>query len=473
MKSILVISQSSSSQEIHQALFAKYRIDVASSFQECFQKYSQNRYEFAFLELTLLQENFSEYTLDNCRKALQPLRRVFPASQIIVISRQDQLRDAVFVLKAGASNYLTTPINADELKHVIESTNEAIRIRSELDYLRDQFWQRDSLQIIRTNNAVMKKVFQQIRSVAPTKTTVLLLGETGVGKGIIAKLLHHHSERQNNPFIHVHCGAMPDTLLESELFGHEKGAFTGAVKRKLGRFEIAKGGTIFLDEINTITPAAQIKLLQVLQDKIFQRVGGEHFIESDIRAIIASNQDLRKMSEAGEFRSDLYYRLSVFPIEIPPLRERPEDILILANTFLDKLNQLYFKEIYDFHPLVIEALQKYLWPGNIRELENLMERAYILETSSVLTPESFPQELFNSDLPKAKVLLDTSLSLAEMRQLNLEYIERQYLKELLARHQGKINHTAEAAGISTRQLHKLLTKYKIRKEEFKNVTFHI
>jgi transcriptional regulator with GAF, ATPase, and Fis domain len=318
----------------------------------------------------------------------------------------------------------------------------------------------------------MKAVYRNIRSVAPTKSTVLLSGETGTGKGIAANLIHRHSNRREGPFISVHCGAIPDTLLESELFGHEKGAFTGAVRRKLGKFEIATGGTIFLDEIGTITPSAQIKLLQVLQDGIFQRIGGEQSIKTDVRVICATNTNLKWMCEEGDFRKDLYYRINVFPIDIPPLRERVEDIPHLVEVFLKQMNKFNTKEINDVSPQVVETLKRYSWPGNIRELENLMERAYILETSSVLTPESFPVELFESESVSANPPVDSSLTLAEVRRKGIEDIERNYLKELLARNRGRVKESAEAAGITTRQLHKLMAKYGIRKEEFRTSPTH-
>ena len=268
--------------------------------------------------------------------------------------------------------------------------------------------------------------------------------------------------------ISVHCGAIPDTLLESELFGHEKGAFTGAVRRRLGKFEIATGGTIFLDEIGTITPSAQIKLLQILQDQTFQRVGGEETLEANVRVITATNTDLKKMCEDGQFRKDLYYRLNVFPIEIPPLRDRPEDIPHLVEVFLKRMNKFSSKEIHHIHPRVLEAFTRYSWPGNIRELENLMERAFILETSSLLTPESFPSELFESEVPSASVFFDTQLTLTEVRHRGIEDIERHYLKEVLAKNQGRIKESASVAGVTTRQLHKLMKRYGIRKEEFRS-----
>jgi len=222
-----------------------------------------------------------------------------------------------------------------------------------------------------------------------------------------------------------------------------------------------------LDEIGTLTPAAQIKLLQILQDGTFQRIGGEETLEVDVRVISATNADLNAMCKDGRFRKDLYYRLNVFPLEIPPLRKRTEDIIRLIKGFLKNLNKVNTKEIHGIHPQVIKAFEKYPWPGNIRELENLIERAYILETSSELSPESFPAELFETDTASASIPLNSNLTLAEMRKRGIEDIERNYLKELMVQNRGKIKDSAEAAGITTRQLHKLMTKYGIRKEEFK------
>ena len=333
--------------------------------------------------------------------------------------------------------------------------------------LEDGFWRVDWLETIRTESSRMREVYEKVKSVAPTKTTVLLQGETGVGKGSVAKLIHQHSSRKDGPFVHVHCGTLPDTLVESELFGYEKGAFTGAEKRKLGRFDSAQQGTIFLDEINTISPALQIKLLQVLQDRIFQRVGGEVAIETDVRVIAAANADLRQLSSDGAFRRDLYYRLSVFPIEIPALADRHEDIPHLIQTFLQRFNYVFSREIHEVDPQVVRALQRYPWPGNIRELENLLERAYILETTSVLRPESFPQEIMTDSGSAAEVVLDASLPLSMVRKQTLEHVENQYLKELLTLHKGRLNRAALTAGVTTRQLHKLLAKYGIHKEDFK------
>ena len=466
MKGVLVASKNQSAcNAIRTSLRSEYRIDAASSKDDCLEMSRKKRYEFLFIDVEVLRESMLN---NNYKTALQPFWHAYPTAQIIAMSSQEMIREAVRAVKAGASDYLTYPVNPDEVKYITQSIYESIIMESELDYFRDRFWQEDSLEIVRTRSPLMKRLFDKVRSVAPTKSTVLLSGETGTGKGVLARLIHRHSNRKDGAFISVHCGAIPDTLLESELFGHEKGAFTGAVRRKLGKFEIAQGGTIFLDEIGTITPSAQIKLLEILQDGTFHRVGGEETIKANVRVIAATNADLKNMCEAGQFRKDLYYRLNVFPLEIPPLRERMEDIAYIIEVILKRLKKFDLKEIHDVHPHVIDAFEKYSWPGNIRELENLMERAYILEFTPILTPESFPDELFTSNPSPARVEPNISLSLAEVRRTVIEQTERCYLKELLAANNGRIKESAETSGISTRQLHKLMKKHGIRKEEFKS-----
>jgi DNA-binding NtrC family response regulator len=467
MKGVLVASNNQSAcNAIRASLRSEYRIDAVSSKDGCLEMFRKKRYEFLFIDVEVLRESMLN---NNYKTALQPFWHAYPTAQIIAMSSQEMIREAVGAVKAGASDYLTYPINPDEVNHITQSIYASIIMESELDYLRDRFWQEDSLEIVRTRSPLMKRLFDKVRAVAPTKSTVLLNGETGTGKGVLSRLIHQHSNRKDGPFISVHCGAIPDTLLESELFGHERGAFTGAVRRKLGKFEIAQGGTIFLDEIGTITPSAQIKLLEILQDGTFHRVGGEERIEANVRVIAATNTDLKKMCEAGQFRRDLYYRLNVFPLEIPPLRERMEDIVYIVEIILKRLKKFDVKEIHDVHPHVIDAFEKYSWPGNIREMENLIERAYILEKSSILTPESFPNELFASNPSPIQVKPNISLSLAEVRRTDIEHTEKRYLKELLAVNKGRIKESAKAAGISTRQLHKLMKKYSITKEEFKTL----
>jgi DNA-binding NtrC family response regulator len=470
MKSILVVSSEEETfSKIRSCFPSTYRFAQSSNKRGALDTLSKARYDLIFVEITLLNESLQA---DGYKSALQSFWELCPSIEIIVMSPQEMLREAVMTVKAGASNYLSYPIVPEEVKLVTETALTSIIAQSELQYLRDQFWEAESLEIIETKSPLMKAVYDKVKSVAPTRSTVLLMGETGTGKGVLANLIHQHSNRRDSQFISVHCGAIPDTLLESELFGHEKGAFTGAVKRKLGKFEIASGGTLFLDEVGTITPSSQIKLLQILQDGTFQRVGGEVTLEADVRIIAATNADLKKMCEDGQFRKDLYYRLNVFPIEVPPLRERLEDIPHLMEGFLKRLNTFNTKEIRRIDPVVLEGFKHYSWPGNIRELENLIERAYILETSSMLTRESFPIELFEPGVSLATASADSSLTLAEVRRRAIENIERNYLKELLTQNEGRIKESAEAAGITTRQLHKLLAKYGIRKEEFKSPTVH-
>ena len=466
MKSILVATTEQQIAQTIRSCFQKdYRVISASSKPQALDLLSKKRCDLVFVELDILLADVPD---ENYKEALQPFWQIYPNVEIIVMAPHGHIRKAVRAVRAGASDYFPYPIDPEEVKHIAEGITKTIIKESELNYLRDQFWQVDSLELVQTKSPAMEKVFDNIRSVSPTKSTVLLIGDTGTGKSVLAKLIHQHSNRRDAQFISVHCGAIPDTLVESEMFGHEKGAFTGAIKRKLGKFEIANGGTIFLDEIGTITSTAQIKLLQVLQDGTFQRVGGEENLKTDVRVIAATNADLKRMCDEGRFRKDLYYRLNVFPIEIPALRERIEDIPFLVKTFLRNLNNFSLKTIHSTHFQVLEAFSRYSWPGNIRELENLIERAYILETSAQLTPESFPGELFDSESTPVFIRSGDDLTLTQARQRGVEEVERNYLKDVLARHKGKIGESAEAAGISTRQLNKLMNKYGIKKEEFKS-----
>lgn len=463
MKHILIVSkQTAAVGRIRDAFKKASSVAEAGSVQEVLAYLSSRRYDLIFIDIDLLGAREIDY-----QQSIQSFKQFFPTIEIVVMTSTENIREAVRAVKVGASDYLTFPIDLEEVRHVTECITSRVMVEYELDYLRGKFWRKDALAFVRTNNPEMKNVYEKIRSAAPTKTAILIVGETGTGKSAIARLIHRHSNREKEQFISVHCGTIPDTLLESELFGHEKGSFTGAVRRKLGKFEIARGGTIFLDEIGTITPSAQIKLLQVLQDGTFFRVGGEDPLHANARVIAATNSDLKKMSEEGTYRKDLYYRLNVFPITVPPLRERKEDIPFLADSILQRLNSENLKSIQGIHPEVLAAMQQYAWPGNIREMENLMERAYILESSAILTPEGFPPELFAGKSISAIMPVDTEVPIAEARRKVLDDFERQYLKRLLMKNKGRLIKTAEDAGITTRQLHKLMTRCGIHKEEFK------
>lgn len=425
-------------------------------------------YDVIFADMAWIDRS-PERSFDTIRTALRSLWAMAPNLEIIVLTAQENIREAVKSVRAGADNYLTYPVTAEEASYVLESLRESRMMQTELEYLRSADHSSALIPLQQVKSPVMQAVFDKVRRVAQANTTVLLTGETGTGKGVLAKLIHAQSNRASGPFMGVHCGAIPETLVESELFGHEKGAFTGASKRKPGRFEVAAKGTIFLDEIGTISQPTQVRLLQVLQDKVFQRVGGVVDIPMEARIVAASNVDLEELVRKGEFRADLLFRLNVFPICVPSLRDRREDIPMLAEIFLQRLRQQYMKKIEGLHPDVLDAFQSYPWPGNIRELENLMERAYILETSHMLSPDNFPPDLFVGGAPLANVSLDLSLPLSEVRNQAKEHAQRRYIEELIAECRGKVNLTAERAGITTRQLRKLLCRYGIDKSRYKPV----
>ena len=466
MRQIVVIGAAAEALEALRQCFDDYEVLEADDLAEAIERASSPPYEYLFIDIGAFADGpLTDYR--DYRRAMYPLWRAYPTARIVVMSAADRIRDTVRAVKAGASDYITYPITPEEVQLVRENLDEEQRTQGELDYLRDQVHGADDSDLIQSLSPAMQPVLEKARRVAGTNSTVLLTGETGTGKNVLASLIHRRSERSDKQFISVHCGAIPDTLLESELFGHERGAFTGAVRRKLGKFEIAHTGTLLLDEIGTVTPSTQIKLLQVLQDQTIQRVGGEQAIEVDVRILAATNLDLEQAVKDGSFRKDLFYRLRVFPIEIPPLRQRREDIPLLVEHFLERLNQLYARDIVEVHPLVLEAFDRYAWPGNVRELEGLLERAYILEDSSTLTPDSLPDELFGRDEAVTKVAVPADETLQAVRQRVVADAERLYLKQLLDEHAGRIARTAEAAGISVRQLHNLMKKHGLRKERFK------
>jgi len=400
-------------------------------------------------------------------QAIRQLQRHNPRVQFVALAPQAQIRRAVAAVRQWANDFLTYPIDPVEIETVIEALLRERAKHFELEYLRDRFWKADWLDAVYTGNAKMQQIFKIIRRVAPTIATILLLGQTGTGKGWMARLIHRHSNRSEDAFVAVHCGAIPDTLIESELFGHEKGAFTGADRRKIGKFELAQNGTIFLDEIGTISPETQIKLLQVLQDGTFSRLGGEETLKTNARIIAATNADLEQMTAKGTFRKDLFYRLNIFPIQLLPLSKRQEDIPHLVEYFLTRLNSKYGKSIKGLQVGVIDDLKAYDWPGNLRELENILERAYILENSDLLQPESFPEALIIGSRIVQAMQDDQPIPLSKARQIAIDEFERTYLERLLKKHKGKINISAKEAHITSRQLSRLVNKHGLDKKIFK------
>ncbi len=461
MRNILVVT--TDSEVLHamaECFVPESWVEQASEREEARGLLKRLSYDLVFIDLDIL---WDPNRTGSATEALQAFWQVNPGVEIHVMCPASRVRDAVACVKAGAAGYFTRPLSPEQLAEATGGDGGGNPPRGPAVAGAAP----DALSFVQTNSPRMRAAVDDLRQVAPTDSTVLLTGETGTGKGLMSRLLHKHSNRGGAPFVSVHCGAIPETLLESELFGHEKGAFTGAVKRRLGRFELAGEGTLVLDEIGTIPQAAQVKLLQVLQEGVFHRVGGEQPIRSRARVVAATNMDLLQMCEDGVFRRDLYYRLNVFPVEMPPLRERLEDLPILADNFLGILNARSEKRVNGVSDEAMAILANYPWPGNIRELENVLERAYILEKGDMLTPASLPRDLRSRNNGPCTPTPDLSLPLSEARRKALDEVEVRYLRALLARHRGRINETAENAGISTRYLHKLMARHGLDKDEFK------
>ena len=445
-----------------------FEVEKVASAKGCLALLKQKHHDTCLFDLDLIAKPGQSNKQSEIIESLQAIIECAADIPLVVLADANQLRLAMQAVKAGAADYLCHPIERQEIDLVIHNLAERLSIRSELEYLRSHFWKAEAEELVRTRSPKMRSVYESVEAVAPTKANILIHGDTGTGKSLLAKLIHLHSTRADEPFVSVHCGSIPDTLVESELFGHEKGSFTGAERRKLGRFQVADGGTIFLDEVGTVTPNAQIKLLQVLQEGTFTRVGGEQEISVDVRIIAASNEDLKIKSENGQFRRDLYYRLNVFPLDLPQLKDRRQDIPHLVSHFLNKLNQKYGKDINRISSEVLNAFQNYEWPGNIRELENLMERAYILEKTNCLSTLGFPSELMAiapQDLGEEREI--QGVSLAEVRKRAVEEVEYRYLDKILHEHKGRLESCARHAGITTRQLHNLLSKYALRSRDYR------
>jgi len=347
--------------------------------------------------LQLLEKEEPDVVLTDLRmpgmdgiELLTKIKELRPETMVILMTAYGTVKTAVRAMKLGAEDYLGKPIDVEELEVVLQRAIEKKGLLEETRHLRARLEHKYRLDNLVGESPEMLAVFKAIRQVAPSSASVLLLGESGTGKELFAQALHQNSPRRNKPFVRVACAALPETLLESELFGHERGSFTGAISARAGRFEAADGGTLFLDEIGDISPTVQVKLLRFLEEREFERVGGNKTYKVDVRIVAATHRDLKKKLEDGSFREDLYYRLNVIEIHIPSLRARPGDIPILAQYFLHKYALANGKEIEGISDEVMGLLLGHAWPGNVRELENSMERAVVLATTSTLGPQHFP-----------------------------------------------------------------------------------
>ena len=381
---------------------------------------------------------------------LKEVKAVNPAIQVILITGFGSIDSAVNAMKEGASDYLTKPFAMDELLLIIKRILRMKQLEEENVSLRKKVEERYGLEGLVGKSPQMLKLYELIETVAQTDTTVLISGESGTGKELAANAIHFQSPRKKGPFVKVNCAALPETLLESELFGHEKGAFTGALRQRKGRFEMADGGTLFLDEIGDISLGVQVKLLRVLQERQFERVGGNETLSVDVRLICATQKDLKDEIRKGAFREDLYYRLNVVPIALPPLRERREDVLLLADHFIDKFSKKMGKEITGLTGDAKTLLLKYPFPGNIRELENMLERAIALIKGKVIQAEDLPDELCGqpSSIQDVCNRIRGSKPLASATKL----FEKEYIQSVLEKTQGKKGQAADTLGISRKTL---------------------
>ncbi|WP_279221650.1 sigma-54-dependent transcriptional regulator [Clostridium chromiireducens] len=389
-------------------------------------------------------------------EVLKRIKKINEKVPVIMITAHGSTDAAVEAMKVGASDYISKPFDIKELKLSIAKALNLDKLNKEIDYLKETVSQSFDDKII-GNSKRLHEVFEVVDKVADTNATVLIIGESGTGKEGIAASIHKKSIRKDNPYIKVNCGAIPETLIESELFGYEKGAFTGAASRKLGRFDRAQGGTLFLDEIGELSLALQVKILRVLQEKEFERVGGTEVIKSNVRIIAATNRDLEKMAEKGEFREDLLYRLKVIPINMPALRERKEDIPLLADFFIDKYSSEINKGKIHIEKDVIELLMAYDFPGNIRELENLIERLVILSVDGVIKASMLPKEIVKGAYSNKK-----DIFVLPEDGVNLEEVEESLVRQALERSKGNQTHAAKLLGMSRHALIYRMDKYNLK-----------
>jgi two-component system response regulator AtoC len=439
-----------------------FEVDAAADGHLALRSVSEDTYDLVIADLELPRLEGLQF--------LREMHLVDPDLPVIVISSFSTTETAVAAVKEGAFQHLSKPVVDEEVRTVVRKAIEDRRLKLELRRVRAELDRRSPLDLMVGNDPRMQRIFHTIAAVAATRSTVLITGESGTGKTMLARLIHQASTRRKGPFVEVNCGALTDTLLESELFGHVRGAFTGAVRDRAGKFEQAQNGTIFLDEVSTASQALQVKLLRVLQDRQVERVGDGNTLHVDVRVVLATNQDLTLAVQQGNFRQDLFYRINVVNISVPPLRERPEDVMALASHFLGLFAEEHGRPIREFTPEAVAALCSHGWPGNVRELRNAVERAVVLSSGPMVTAEHLPLPAPAGSAghsrhtgggvqaaaePPAPVAADASLPL----KLALEAPERQIIEGALARNGGNRQKTAAMLQINRTTLFNKMKKY--------------
>jgi DNA-binding NtrC family response regulator len=401
-----------------------YDVVEATTGPDAIEFLSEGHYDIVVTDLKLPGRDGMEIL-----RAVQPRA---PQTLGILVTGYGTIQNAIQAMRLGVFEYLLKPVNFEELQLVLERARELQRLHMENRQYRQEIERRFAPQNLIGHSDSMRRILDLIEKVADSDSTVLIFGETGTGKELVARAIHYRSNRMDKPLVPINCAAIPGDLLESELFGYEKGAFTGAHKTKAGRFELADGGTLFLDEIGEMSPQLQVKLLRVLQERSFERLGGVKSIQVDVRIVAATNRDLEASIREGKFREDLYYRLSVIPIHIPPLRDRREDIPVLIEHFLENFNKQKKKEVEGITPRAMEALVQYSWPGNVRELENLVERLVVIKRAGTIDLDDLPEKIRGADfednlprifLPEDGIQLDAAVHRLE-KELIIQALKR-------------------------------------------------
>jgi DNA-binding NtrC family response regulator len=416
-------------------------IDTAASGEEALEKMRNTRFDILLLDIKM--EGMSGLDV------LKAVKENDPDVEVVMITAYGSISTAIEAMKNGAYDYLLKPFDPSELGVLIEKIIDYQSQARETLFLREAYKERSRFESMLGQSTAMQKIFDLIQDVAPTDSTVLITGETGTGKGLAAKAIHTNSPRCEGPFVVVNCGAFSEHLLESELFGHQKGAFTDAKDTKKGRLELAHGGTLFLDEIGEISMRMQIDLLRVLEDRVFYRVGGTQPIEADFRVIAATNKDLEEAVKAASFREDLYYRINVIHFEMPPLRERKEDIPLLAEHFLRRFSQETNKPIDQISRESMDEMMLYEWPGNVRELENAIERAVVVGKGRRIFPENLP--IFRPE------------HVASASNNTLSEVEKAHISSILSENQWNVSRSAEVLGIDRSTLYNKIKRYRLEK----------
>ena len=428
------------------------QVDTSGGCAEALEQLRQKTYELLLVDVRL--QDGDGFDL------LEQVKRTYPESHVVMMTGYGDADAAVEALRAGAADYLTKPLIGDELLLSIERAFTQRQVLEENTQLRKQLDKHHALGNIVGQDPGMLKVFDMVTSIADTKATVLITGESGTGKSMIARAIHRQSGRSAKPFVEVACGALPENLLESELFGHVAGAFTGAAGDKIGKFMQANGGTIFLDEIGTASPAMQVKLLRVLQELEFEQVGGDKTFKVDVRIVLATNEDLDKAVAEGRFRQDLYYRVNVINIELPALRHRHSDVPLLAQSFLSQLREDTNRQVNGFSEEALTALEGYPWPGNIRELQNVVERAVLLGKDETIVIGDLPRDVIGGatiSMPRM-----SNMTLKE----SLEEPERRIILDVLESNDWNRNATADTLGVNRTTLYKKMKKLGLEDGKF-------